>query len=148
MASERERLAAEMWRIDVQPWVEQSILELGSFHRIVGAGEAMLGPWGVLADALMRRTRPLARPGRLPLAFILAVTADAVHALEYAPRAREGVKIRREAARWPRGGLRAEVREGERDTIVALEWDGGSARCRAGINARSVAQLLPPLREG
>jgi hypothetical protein len=144
MATERERMVAEAWRRDVEESLGLPVVAVASFHRVIGMTEAMTGSWGMLADSLMRRRRPASSPGRLPIAFLLAVTEDHVHAFDYTHRGREGVKVRAEAARWPRGAVRAEIGEGRRELVVVLSWEGGAATCRAGVNARAVAELLAP----
>jgi hypothetical protein len=143
MASEREKLAAELWRHDVQPWVgEEPIIELGAFERVVRAGDMIAGPFTPLVDALLRRRRPLGRPTRLPLMFLLAVTPETVHAFDYAPQREHAVRVRGQAGLWRRGELRATVEEGGLSPLILLEWQGGRAECRGGVNSRAVARLL------
>lgn len=149
MGSEREKIEAELWRHDVQPWVgEQPILELGAFQRVGGIGDVIAGPFSPLVDALLRRRQPLAKPARLPLTFLLAVTPETVHAFHFAHRGDHGVKIRGEAGVWLRGDIRAVVEEGGLSPLILFEWEGGSAECLGGVNARATARLLAPPEEG
>jgi hypothetical protein len=149
MGSEREKIEAELWRHDVQPWVgEQPILELGAFQRVGGIGDVIAGPFSPLVDALLRRPQAPGRPARLPLTFLLAVTPETVHAFHFAHRGTHGVKVRGEAAVWLRGDIRAVVEEGGLSPLILLEWDGGSAECMGGVNARATASLLTAPEEG
>ncbi|HEX8855191.1 MAG TPA: hypothetical protein VF752_06275 [Thermoleophilaceae bacterium] len=149
MGSEREKIEAELWRHEVQPWVgEQPILELGAFQRVGGIGDVIAGPFSPLVDALLRRRQPLAKPARLPLTFLLAVTPETVHAFHFAHRGEHAVKIRGEVGVWLRGDIRAEVEEGGLSPLILLEWEGGSAECLGGVNARATARLLASPEEG
>ena len=120
---------AEEWRgkyrASVEPHVDGEVLAVGAF-RPTGAGTKMaiskmqLGGLAYGAASMMGKKKA----GGLSGQFVLAVTPEKLYAFKY-KSARDGIKIKDEAACWDRAGLSANTERLQTTTRLTLEWPDG-----------------------
>ncbi len=108
----------------VSPHCDEPVEAVGFFQpkgMLGGAGVAMAASG--LAGSVMRRKAK--KDSGLPEHLLVALTASNVHVFEYKPKGRSW-KIKGEAARWPRAGLRAERGDGSMTKQVTITLEDGS----------------------
>jgi hypothetical protein len=143
-SSEEQREWAERNRARVEEKAGAPVLAYSVFYRS--------GSFGAMAA---QRVSPLAasaikligkkKAGGLPPHFILAVTADKVHAYKY-KQSRSDIKVGDEVAVWDRSALRVSARETAMTMRVTIESpaEGERVQCDTGkaeITDRFLAEV-------
>lgn len=107
----------------VSPHCDESVEEVGFFQPkgMTGAAGLTMGVSG-LAGSLMRRKAK--KDAGLPEFLLVALTPSNVHVFGYKPRGTSW-KIKEEAARWPRAGLRVERGEGTMTKQLTMTLEDG-----------------------
>lgn len=132
----------EVYREVVQPALAEPVIAACLFSRQGMMSNKLAGHFGALPYALARK-RQKSRAGGLPQHFILAVTADRVHAVEQRLSARNPIGEAGEVqASWDRASLRVSSKP-DRTTgglllNVCLEPAGGDlVNCSVGRSPES-----------
>jgi|SRR5919198_1029545 hypothetical protein len=143
-SSEEQRQWAERNRARVEEKTGAPVLAYSVFYRT--------GSWGAMGA---QHVSPLAasaikligkkKAGGLPSNFILAVTADKLHAYKYKQR-RNGIQVGDEVAIWLRSALRVTARETAMTMRVTIESpsEGETVQCDTG-KAEITDQFLAEL---
>jgi hypothetical protein len=104
-----------------QPHVNGEVLAVGPFRR-TGSGtryaisKTQVGALAYGASSLLSKKKA----GGLPGSFLLVVTPNQVHALDYKPRGR-GFKVKGEVAVWDRSDLTANTERMQTTTRLTME---------------------------
>jgi hypothetical protein len=147
---EEQRQWADENRHRVEERTGAPVLAFSTFYRTGSWGSMGADQISGLAGTAIRMIGKR-KAGGLPQSFILAVTADRLHAFAYKPR-RNVIEVGNEVACWDRAAIRVSVEETAMTMRMTIESpaDGNKVVCDTGkaeITDELLAQLgvAPPL---